>query len=111
MRRSYNVNGHRHRVDIYLPSTSVDSRGQRTGADDLKLEAVPAEITTLTGRQLEVARQVVSNATHQVKMRWPGFTLNTKHYLQFGTRKLQIGHIDDSEHIGRELTLLVGEDT
>jgi SPP1 family predicted phage head-tail adaptor len=110
VQRSYNVNGHRHRVDIYLQSTTQDSRGHRTGDDTLKVQMVPAEIITLSGRQLEIARQTVSNATHRVKMRYPGLDLTTQHYLQFGTLKLHIGHVDDSEQINREFTLICGED-
>ena len=110
MRRSYNVNGHRHLVDVYLPSTTVDSRGHRTGADTLKIENVPAEIETLSGRQLELSRQIVSNASHLVKLRYVGFDLTTKHYLKFGSRTLHIGHIDDAEQIGREFTLTCEED-
>ncbi len=106
----YEANGQRHRVNVFLPSTSVDSRGQRTGADAIKASNIHAEITTLSGRQLEQARQVVSDATHRVKMRHPGVTLTTKHYLKFGTRTLHIGYIDDDGQQSREYTLICGED-
>jgi len=99
----------RHRVDIQLPSTTQGTRGQRTGSSTTKAESIPCSIETLTGRELELARQVVSNATVRVTMRYPGITLTTKHFLMFGDRQLNIGHINDVDQIGREFILTCGE--
>ncbi len=99
----------RHRVDIKLPSDTKDSRGQRSGVATITATRVPCSIETLAGRELEIARQVVSNATLLVKMRSPGFDLTTKHFLLFGTRQLNIGHINDVNQIGREFILTCGE--
>ena len=99
----------RHRVDIKLPSDTKDSRGQRTGDPVVKASRVQCSIETLNGRELEIARQVVSNATLRVRMRYPGFDLTTKHFLTFGTRQLNIGHVNNVDQIGREFILTCSE--
>lgn len=99
----------RHRVDIKLPSTTQGTRGQRTGDSTTKAERVQCSIQTLAGRELEIARQVVSNATLEVRMRWPGFDVTTKHFLQFGTRTLNIGHVNNVDQLNHELILTCGE--
>ena len=100
----------RHRVAIKLPSDTKGTRGQRTGDPTTVVLSVPCSVETLAGRELELARQVVSNATLKVKMRYPGFAITTRHFLLFGTRTLNIGHINDVDQIGREFILTCGEE-
>jgi SPP1 family predicted phage head-tail adaptor len=99
----------RHRVDIMLPSTTEGTRGQRTGAATTVASGVPCSIETLAGRELYLARQIVKRATLTVSMRHPTTTPTAEHYLQFGTRQLHIGHVDNVDQKGRHFVLTCSE--
>lgn len=100
----------RHRVDIMRPASGEDSRGQRAGQPTTLLASVPAEIVTLTGRELEQARQTYAAATFQVELYGdPTIPIRELDYLLFGTRKLFIGHVGDPQLNGIDLTLLCAE--
>ena len=102
----------RHQVDIYLPSTTVDAYGRRTGADTLVLRSVPCSVEQLSALELVRARQIWSEATHRVRMTaWPSHGLSSKNYLKFGARQLNVGAIVDAENIGVEIELLCKEET
>ena len=86
----------RQRVDVKRPATGVDSRGQITGADVSLTIAWPCEIRTLTGVELINARQTYPTASHVVRGWWRrGDQITVRHYLQWGTRRLNIGHVND----------------
>lgn len=100
----------RHLVQIYLPSTSVSDRGQRTGADTLVLDNVFASVESLAGRELEQARQVFASASLRVRLFGdPNVPLNTKHYILFGSRRIGIGFVGDLEQVHYEYVLLCSE--
>lgn len=100
-----------HYVTIKRPSTTLGTKGQRSGSDSTLLENVPCSIETLSGRELELARQTVADATHRVIM-WadPSNPLLTSDYLVLGTRTLRIGHFDDVDQQGLEYMLLCVEE-
>ena len=101
----------RHQVNVYLPSTSVDDYGRRTGDDTLVYAAVPAFIEQLTALELIRARQVYPEATHRLQMIvFPGHGISSKHYLKFGDRTLHIGAVIDEQNIGVEIELLCKEE-
>ncbi len=101
----------RHQVDVYLPATGLDSYGRRSGSDTLIYAAVPAAIEQLTALELIRARQIFPEATHRVYLTlYPSHGVTSKHYLMFGTRKLHIGAVIDSENVGVELELLCKEE-
>jgi len=101
----------RYQVDLYLPSTSLDRQGQRTGADTLVMEGLPAAIEQLTGLELVRAQRIWPTATYSVQLTaYPGHGITSKHYLLWGTRKLHIGAVIDTDGAEHELTLLVGEE-
>lgn len=102
----------RHQADLKLPSTSVDSLGQRTGADSTILADVPCEIVQLTGLELIRARKIYPEATHSVKL-WgdPDIQITSRHYMLWGTRKLYVGGVVDLENNGIKLELLCKEAT
>ncbi len=60
----------RHRVNVLLPSTTAGSRGSnRSGNPTTVLTNVPCAIETLSGVELELARQTFARATSKVTMR------------------------------------------
>ena len=101
----------RHQDDVYLPATGLESYGRRSGSDTLIYAAVPAAIEQLTALELIRARQIFPEATHRVYLTlYPSHGVTSKHYLMFGTRKLHIGAVIDSENVGVELELLCKEE-
>lgn len=101
----------RHQIDIYLPTSSVDAYGRRSGTDTVVYENVPCSIEQLTALELARARQIWPEATHRVRITaFPSHGITSKHYLKFGTRTLHIGGIVDAENIGVELELLCKEE-
>lgn len=72
----------RHAVTILRPSTTVDSRGQLSGSATTVVSDVPCSIEQLSGRELELARQRMANATLRVRMfSDPAWRLTTGDYL------------------------------
>lgn len=93
---------------LVLPSTGRGTRGQRTGTD-LAVGSIQTSIETLTGRELELARQRYPEATHRLMTWHPGYPINTKHYLSYRTRKFEIGHVEDVDERGLKLVILCKE--
>lgn len=101
----------RYQVDVWLPSTSLDARGRRTGDDTIVLAAVPAAIEQLTALELVRARKIWAEATHRVRLTaWPGHGITSRHYLLFGDRRLHIGAVVDAAQTGIDLELLCKEE-
>ena len=100
----------RHAVNIKRPSLTVGDRGQITGNPTTVAEDVPCPIEPLSGRELELAKQIVSNATQRVTF-YVGddWNLTTKDYLVFGTRQLNIGHISYADEVEFEAVCLCAE--
>lgn len=104
-------------VDVLLPPPTTGSRGERQGADTVLMENVPCSIESISGREAEVAHQLVASATHTVEMRGPipGLTpvckLGEHPKDTAGKYKsmLDIGHVADPTRTGREYKLLVTE--
>lgn len=87
----------KHRIQIYSPPTGIDSRGRSTG-DWNKVAEVNAHLKTLSGDEAVLARQLVSRATHQIKLRYQRkFTLSPKHEIRFRGRRFSIGHVENVE--------------
>ena len=101
----------RFRLDIQKPPTERDAFGRPTGDWTTVAGSIPAAIRTLSGNEVEVARQLVAKATHMVNI---GFlhklTVTTKHRFKFGDRIFNIGHVDDVDELKLELDCLVSED-
>ena len=100
----------RHVVNIQKDSGAgtYDSLGQTSGSAVTVENGVKCSIENLTGRELELARQVFPLATHRVRMLYRA-DVNEKYWLLFGTRKLHVGHVENVDELNRELRLLVGE--
>ncbi len=100
----------RHYVNVMTPATGTGTRGQRSGSDVQLLGSVPAEVVTLSGRELESARQKYAEASIRVRLYAdPSNPITTDNYLQFGARRLQIGYVNDVDQVGVELELLCSE--
>jgi head-tail adaptor len=100
----------RHVVTVLLPSTTLDARGQITGAPTTVIEEVPCSIEQLAGLELIRAQKIFAEATHRVRMfADPDSPLTSQHYLLFGARQLNIGAVIDADNIGVEIELLCKE--
>ena len=97
----------RHRVRIQARASGVGSRGESTG-DWADVAQRWASIVTLSGDELERARQRMPEARLQVRIRYLA-ELTTRHRLLFGSRVLQIGHVDDVDQLHVEQILTCSE--
>ena len=105
----------RHQVTLQTQSTALDSYGQTSasttawGNDD----TVRAHITTLSGREVEIARQIYPSATHRVTIEYLSSmdsTGATRKRVLFGERALFIGHVNNPDMENWHLELLCGEE-
>lgn len=100
----------RQRVDIRKPSETLDSRGQRTGADIVLCRQWPCEIVSPSGTELEQARQVFPATSHIVRGWWrQGDAVTTRHFLRWGSRTLYVGHVRQIANQRGLVELLCGE--
>ena len=102
----------RHAVTIRRPVTVLGTRGQLDTDTQPLIVAkdVPCSIENLNGRELEYARQIVADATKRVRLfDDPAWSLTSKDYLEFGSRRLNIGYVDHPDEIELEAVLLCAE--
>lgn len=99
----------RHRVTIQKPTEGdADSYGDTVASWSDVATAVPAEVTTLSGREAYQANQVHPEATVQVKMRYRSDVTTAMRLVHDG-RTLSIdGLLPDARK--RELACLCHED-
>jgi len=98
----------RHFVTIEVPT--VVSTGIR-GQDQLaytELGSVWADIEPLQGKKLEISRQLVATATHQITTRHlPGVVPEAR--VLFGQRMFQIGYVINKDERNITLQMLATE--
>jgi SPP1 family predicted phage head-tail adaptor len=99
----------RHRVTLQEKLEEV-SLGKRATATWISLPARWAAIEPLAGRELEYARQMVADATHEVMMRYTD-EITTAMRLEYAGRHFQIQHIADSGERREEMRLICTERT
>lgn len=97
----------RHRVSFEERTKDLDARGQSTNAWAVT-EYAWAEVVTLTGTELEIARKLHANATHKVTLRYFAGR-STKQRINLGDRTLNILSIDNVDQRGIEHVLICGE--
>lgn len=107
--------GYRHFVNAYAPSGNLGSRGQRQGQDKLIMADIPADIEMLAGREAEIARQLVPQATLLVKVHGPIPGLSAKcffkqHPITDDSKPISIGYVQDPRRNGRDLHCLCTEE-
>jgi len=100
----------RHRVTIQSKTTTRNERGINRETWSALHSSVPAEIVTLSGRELEQARQLVGTATTAVRIRFYA-NVTKECRIVFGSRVLTIGHIDNVDQRDIELVLTCSEET
>ena len=69
-----------------------------------------ASVVPLSGRELERAREVVANATHEVKMRYRD-GVNAQKRIRHDNRFLNIESVRNVDERGRELVLTCVEES
>lgn len=82
-----------------------DTRGQTVANWVKKFSAFPAAVEPLSGRPLELARQLVVNATHRITMRFlPGVEAVTWRVVFEGVN-YTIGNVQNPDNRDRKLVL------
>lgn len=85
---------------------STGSRGQRVSSWVDVYHNVRAGVVGLAGRELELARQQVVNATHRVTIRYLANVDTITWRVVFGDLVLSIGSVTDPDYRHRSLVLL-----
>jgi SPP1 family predicted phage head-tail adaptor len=106
----------RHAITILQPSLVQDAAGGwQIGADNTFAANVPAEISTLTGRELEAAKQKVSEVTHKITIRWQPGILASMNVGWFDDRprffQIQAVENPDGRRIKLELLCIERDDS
>jgi hypothetical protein len=114
------VKNMRHHVDVMRPPPHQNQKGDSPGQDQCVIHEWPCSITTLTGRELERAQQIVATAELTVEGYGdPKKPIQENDYLEFvdgvkGTkdkpRKLNVMAVIDENQNGLKLKLLCGEE-
>jgi SPP1 family predicted phage head-tail adaptor len=84
----------RHVLTLQQRDTAIGSRGQKASTF-ATLATIRGAIETLGGREAELARKLSADATLKVTVRYyyPGLTV--EHRFLFGSRILNIGHVNN----------------
>lgn len=99
----------RHYVTIQTyAETSAGSRGEKQGGWQDALATVPAEIVTLTGRELELARQIIAQASVRIRLRYH-VGVTTKSRIVWNGRVFNVVHVNNVDQRNRELVCLCSE--
>lgn len=107
----------RHAVDIMRPpaiaDNAYDARGQLSGNPKVVAKDVPCSIEKLSGRELELARQNMAQATMRIRVFGdPAWNLTTGDYLlrTSDSSRIDIGYIKDPDETDLEYTLTCAEE-
>lgn len=98
----------RHQITIQQRATGFDAAGQASGAWS-DLVTMLANVVFLSGRELELARQKVANASHRVEAYWYD-GVNPKDRILFDGRYLYVSSIENVGERSVEMVLLCGEE-
>jgi SPP1 family predicted phage head-tail adaptor len=100
---------YRHSVTITAPNvTGVSPRGSDQLGTPTTIGTVLAKIESLSGRKLELARQLVSMATHEVTIRYLCGCIPEGQVI-FGSRTFNIGAVLDKMENQFEMALICVE--
>lgn len=93
-------------------STSYDSLGQFV-SDAETVATVWGEVIQLSGQEAEVARKQEADATHQVTIRYSSDVagLSPEYWITWGSRRLNVASVIDTDQRHQQLVLLCAEDT
>src|ERR1017187_3647059 len=95
----------RHPITITLDvATGQGQRGQDV-YETTTVASCYAKIEPLSGRRLEIARQILPTSSHEVTIRYvSGVTPNCK--IVFGSRTFNIGNVSDKYENNFQITML-----
>jgi hypothetical protein len=103
----------RHLVNVMRPTGAEGDLGERRGQPICVRREVPCSIETLTGREIDQARTILSDAIYKVEFYAdPSKVVTQNDFLTGGTlgkRELHIGYVNDVNMQGLKLELLCGE--
>jgi hypothetical protein len=101
----------RHIVTVKRPpSGNHGARGQKQGEDETIYANWPCSIVTLSGSEAELARQTFPSASLTVN----GYTdpkkpIKPTDYLLLGSRRINVGFVNNIDQLGLEAELICGE--
>lgn len=101
----------RHKIQVQRNAGegSYGSHGEITDNWTKDFEAW-ASIETLSGRELELARQNFATATHRITMRYDSRLDNTRHRIAHAGRTFHIEHADNVDQRNIAWVLTCGEE-
>jgi hypothetical protein len=101
----------RHIVTVKRPPAgNHGTRGQKQGEDETIYAEWPCSIETLSGSEVELARQNFASASLKVSGHTdPKKLIHATDYLVFGARTLHVGFVNNIDQLGLEAELLCGE--
>ena len=101
----------RHKIEIQRNAgeSSYGAHGEITDNWAKDFDAW-AEIMTLSGKELELARQNFPTATHSISMRFDSRLNNTRHRIAYAGRTFHIEHADNVDQRNIEWRLTCGEE-
>jgi SPP1 family predicted phage head-tail adaptor len=100
----------RHHVSIEQNQPTTGSRGESLPNWTTVLAGVPAAIEPLSGRQLELARQMVTNATHKITTRYHPNIEAVNYRILWNDHTFTIGLVIDPDFRHRQLVMTCYEE-
>ncbi len=94
---------------VYKVSSGIGSRGEPLLSDWLSEGTIFAFVQCMTGRELQIARQVVATATHLVVTRYYSVVTAQKAF-RFGQRIFNINLVKNMDEKNQELQSLCSEE-
>lgn len=94
----------------HFAKTSTGDRGQPVGSWVVLYYSVPMELVPLSGRQLEIARQLVATATHRANLRYHA-SVTAGMRLVYQGRHFAIGWVGEGDFRKHDMHFLVTEQT
>lgn len=101
----------RHIVTVKRPRQgNLGTRGQKQGEDETIYAEWPCSIETLSGSEAELARQNFPTASLSVAgYTDPAKPIKATDYLLLGTRRINVGFVNDVDQMGLKAELICGE--
>lgn len=85
---------HRLKIQKNAGEGTYDASYGAVTPDWQNVSELQASVRTLSGRELEYARQTVGDVTHEITHRYNSL-LTIRHRYKFGDRVFAIGHVDN----------------
>lgn len=99
----------RHKLSLETPANTTDKGVVTTTW--YPAGEVFGDVSQLSGRELEQARQIVAEATHQIKTRWSPDRFEPKQRLSLDGRYFYVENVNNVGERNREIILTCVERT